>query len=260
MRTFIKIFITISLAFLIQVVGFAQEENYFEAGSKAYSEANYPLAIEQFNQGLATAKAPTSELYYNLGCAYFKNGDIAQSILSFERAYRIDPSDKDIRFNLGLANSNIVDKMDPLPKFFLVRWLDNASHWFSLPGWGVVNIFLFGVFATGMFFFFRGKSTISRKRGFIVGIVFLILFIIAHLLLWRLYSFMSEERQGILISEVVTVKSSPDHSAKDLVVVHSGLKIIRLQELSGFSEVKLPDGTIGWIPKSSYEIINNFEK
>lgn len=260
MRTFIKIFITISLAFLIQVVGFAQDENFFEAGSKAYSEANYPLAIEQFKQGLQTAKTPTAELYYNLGCAYFKNGDIAQSILNFERAYRIAPSDGDIKFNLKMANNQIVDKMDPLPKLFLARWADSASHWFSLLGWNLVNVIIFTVFAVGMFYFLRGKSLAFRKGSFIVSMVFLLLFIFAQIFAWRLYGFMSEQKEGILMSEVVTVKSSPDHSAKDLVVVHSGLKVIRLQELGGFSEVKLPDGTIGWIPNSSYEIINNFEK
>lgn len=255
-----KIFISLFMALFVNALLIAQEPNLFDAGSKAYSEAKYTEAIDFFKKGLEESNPPTAELYYNLGCAYYKNGDIAEAILCFERAYRIDQSDRDIRFNLKLANSQIVDKMKPLPKFFFARWLDSAMHWFSREGWTYVNLIVFYIFGTGVYYFIRGKRQSHKKIGFYVGLVFLVIFIFAQILTIRLHHFIKDKDEAILMSEIVTVKSSPDSSAKDIVIIHSGLKVIRLQELGGFSEVKLPDGTIGWIPNSSFEIINNFEE
>lgn len=72
----------------------------FQEAHQAYSEANYPLAIESFQKILETAgNDATSSMYYNLGCALYKDGQLAPAILQFSRAYRLAPSDADVRFN-----------------------------------------------------------------------------------------------------------------------------------------------------------------
>ncbi|MDN4754633.1 tetratricopeptide repeat protein [Porphyromonadaceae bacterium W3.11] len=255
-----KIYISLLMALFIHIGGHAQESEFSNAASLAYGDANYVEAIDQYKQALSIASAPTAELYYNLGCAYYKNGDLADAILCFERAYRIDPADSDIHFNLELASNQIVDKMDPVRKLFISKWLDSASHWFTLMGWMLTSIFTFGFFTIGLFLFLRNKRARVQKIGLVASVVSLILFILSITLMHRLNNFINDDTEGILMSEVVTVKSSPDSSAQDIVVVHSGLKVVQQQELGGFSEVKLPDGTIGWIPSKSFEIINNFSE
>ncbi|WP_298631672.1 tetratricopeptide repeat protein, partial [uncultured Porphyromonas sp.] len=44
----------------------------FEEGVAAYSDADYPKAIECFNKALEEGE-PTAEIYYNLASAYYKN-------------------------------------------------------------------------------------------------------------------------------------------------------------------------------------------
>lgn len=230
----------------------------FEEGVTAYGDTNYPKAIEAFTKALEEGEV-TAEKYYNLGCAYYKNGDIPLAILNFHRAYRINPADGDTRFNLALASSQIVDDMEATPKLFLNRWLDGMSHWFSLPVWRGLGLFFFVVALAGLFSYFRGRSRKMRQVGFYTSIVTLLITVLSNVLAYRSYTFTHEDKEAILLSSVVTVKSSPDASSKDIVVVHGGLKVETQQTLSGYTEVVLPDGTVGWVSNDSFELINNFE-
>lgn len=245
---------------LFSLSAWGQMSEAFSSGIEAYSQADYPSAINHFSDALAHADYPSAELYYNLGCAYFKNGDLPDAILNFERAYRMDPSDQDIIFNLRLASSRIVDKMDPVPQFFLTRWTSQFALRIGANTLFYISLVLFVVFLIGLFYLLRGKRSIIRKSGFFVGLFGLLLFIFSQVLLIQAYRFVNDKSEAILMSEIITVKSSPDHSAEDIVVVHSGLKVKVKQELGAYVEVKLPDGTIGWVPAKSIEIINQFEK
>lgn len=58
-------------------------------------------AYEKLLQGGVESAA----LYYNLGNAYYRTGKIAASILNYERALKLDPNNKDAKYNLELVNS-----------------------------------------------------------------------------------------------------------------------------------------------------------
>lgn len=229
-----------------------------EEGVAAYQEADYAKAIELFSQALAE-EAPTAEAYYNLASAYYKNGEIAPAILNFNRAYRIDPTDSSTRFNLTLLNSQITDKIEEAPSLFISRWLRPISHWLQLKTWRSLGTASILTLASGLFYYFRGRSINIRRQGFYCAIASLLLGLLYTLMAYQSYSFTHEATEAILMSSIVTIKSSPDASAKDIAVVHAGLKVKTLQSLAGFTEIQLPDGTVGWVPQDAYQLINNFD-
>ena len=100
-------------------------ESLIEAGNQAYSSADYATAISQYENVLGSGYE-SAGLYFNLGNAYFKENNIPAAILNYEKAGKLDPTDENIRFNLDLANSRIIDKMEPLPEFFLKSWWKSA--------------------------------------------------------------------------------------------------------------------------------------
>ena len=77
----------------------------FADANAQYAEGNYAEAAAAYEQVLA--ELPTNSLaelpsdyavvYYNLGNSYFKQGELAQSILAYERALRLEPSMKDAK-------------------------------------------------------------------------------------------------------------------------------------------------------------------
>jgi tetratricopeptide (TPR) repeat protein len=90
------------------------------------AEGNYTQAVAQYQEILSTE--PSAEVYYNLGNAYFKQGELAQAILAYERALRIDPSFKDAQHNLEFAQTRIVDNIADTQSFFLSNWLKGLRN------------------------------------------------------------------------------------------------------------------------------------
>jgi len=53
-----------------------------------YSKGDYKAAAEEYEHIIA-AKNVAPELYYNLGNAYYKSGEIGHAILNYERSLRL---------------------------------------------------------------------------------------------------------------------------------------------------------------------------
>lgn len=108
----------------------------FEHGNQLYLQAKYPDAITQYEKIIANGWE-SGELYFNLGNAYYKSGNIQRAILNYERAAQMLPRDDDVQFNLQLANLQVVDKIDAVPRLFIYRWIDIMLALFSLStmGW-----------------------------------------------------------------------------------------------------------------------------
>ncbi len=50
-----------------------------------YSKGDYKAAAEEY-ENIIAAKSVAPELYYNLGNAYYKSGEIGHAILNYERS------------------------------------------------------------------------------------------------------------------------------------------------------------------------------
>ena len=88
-------------------------ESAFEAANSAYSEARYEEAQAGYESIVEGHLHFESE--FNLGNAFFKQGKLGHSILHYERAKRINPSNSDLESNLILANARVIDRIEALP-------------------------------------------------------------------------------------------------------------------------------------------------
>lgn len=227
----------------------------FEEGISAYSEARFSDAISAFEQAIDSSDKPTAAMYYNLGNAYYKSDELASAILAYERAYRLAPADRDIRYNLDLATSKTEDKITPAPAALLSGWVDGISHWFNLHTWVTLDIILL-LLTCGLvlLYFFSGKRAL-RLTGFYAAMVTALLFIFTNAMTIRLNRFIQNPSGAVIMSPIVTIKSSPDQSATDIVVLHAGVRVQVQKAVASFYEVSLPDGVVGWIPQSDLEFI-----
>src|SRR5262249_59285760 len=85
----------------------------FFRGNSLYSEERYAEAAAQYEQILGEGLASGS-LYFNLGNAYFKAGDVGRAMLNYERARRLMPGDPDLVANLAYASS-LADVSEDVP-------------------------------------------------------------------------------------------------------------------------------------------------
>lgn len=62
---------------------------------------------------------------------------------------------------------------------------------------------------------------------------------------------MKKHNEAIIMSGVVTVKSSPDKSGTDLFQLHEGTKVSLKSTLGNWTEIKLGNGSVGWVEKDN---------
>src|SRR5512141_279622 len=77
-------------------------EQRFEQGNEAYQQGKMSEAVEIYESILRNGYL-SGPLYYNLGNAYYRAGNIPRAILNYERALRLMPGDEDLHHNLQLA-------------------------------------------------------------------------------------------------------------------------------------------------------------
>ena len=249
--------ITVSFVVLAVVPGFSvttPPDSLVLLGNKAYNENKFQQAEEYYlaviNQGLASP-----ELYYNLGNAYFKMNDMPSAILYYEKALKLHPKDEDINFNLNLANSRIIDKIEPVPVFFLWKWWKQILNVMSPDQWAKTGIAFFIIFLFFFSVFLVSRMVTLRKISFWTGLLVFVLTLFTMTVGFQTNRSMKKEREGIIFTPTVTVKSSPSENSVDLFVIHEGTKVQILDNLENWTEIKIANGSVGWLKKSDYKSI-----
>lgn len=219
-----------------------------------YSKSQFEAAAQIYEKVLAQYGS-SDKLYYNLGNAYYKSKNIPSAILNYERALRLNPGDNDIRFNLEMSQSRIVDKIDPVGMFMVTRWYKSLENSYNSNTWGGISIFFFLIFIACLFAYFFAKVSRLKKIGFFTGIFALFISVLSLVYSADQSAHIVNPDQAILFTPTVTVKSSPDQSGTDLFVLHEGSKVTILSVLGSWSEIELADGNIGWLESKHLQTI-----
>lgn len=221
----------------------------------AYIQGDYLTAIDIY-QSVIENQGVNATLYMNLGNCWLKRDEIAKAILNYERAYLLDPSDPDIRFNLDLARTKTVDKVNPVNQLFIVVWFKKLLAVLDVNGWAVMTVILFAltILLTGVLLF--SKKSGLRKISFSFSVFFLLLSILSFIFATTQMGNIRERDTAIIMSPSVTVKSTPTSAGTDLFIIHEGRKVKILDSsMKEWVEIRLEDGNTGWIPVDVMEII-----
>ncbi|MFH0867632.1 MAG: tetratricopeptide repeat protein [Bacteroidota bacterium] len=250
-----KVILIISLLCFAFVQLRANENSVlFEKGNLAFTSKYYQQAIECYEKIISNG-FESSELYYNLGSAYFRQEDYPSSILYFEKAKKLDPGDEDIIHNLKMANTKILDKIEKIPDFFLIHWWKTLINIFSFNTWAITGI-AFMMFALSFFGFYLFSTILRRRKlAFWTSLIIFLFMILSFLSAQSQYSSATSAKNAIIFTPSVTVKSSPDINSTDLFVIHEGTKVRVTDNIGDWSEIKIANGSVGWVNTSVFKTI-----
>jgi len=252
MRNILAIFVILAIS-LSANANFSPDSTLQRANTE-YTEGNFEQAAELYKL-LVDSGYTSAELYYNLGNAYFKQGQIPHAILSYERAFLLNPSDEDIEFNLEYARTFTVDRIEVLPQFFLTKWYQSVRGLLGSNGWAWVSVgFVALLLVTALFFWFSYKPWVKRV-AFILGLFFVLCLSLSIIFSLQEKSRMELRNKAIVFESVVTVKSSPGASSKDIFILHAGTKVQITKAIGEWVEIRIADGNKGWINSSAIELI-----
>ncbi|MDX9791530.1 MAG: tetratricopeptide repeat protein [Candidatus Kapabacteria bacterium] len=247
------IYITVLFISFGSSVAFSPKDE-FKMANDLFNNGNYSDAAEKYHTLLDSGYLE-SEIYYNLGNSYFRMDDIKSAILYFERAKKLNPGDEDINFNLKLANLRIVDKFEPVPKLFFIEWYEYAIMIMYSGVWGTVLVIsVWTLFLSLTFLLF---SRLAGIRKLFVIVLFLSFFTIVFsgLLGYKAFDYETSKNEAVIFNESVYVKSAPDPGSTDLFILHEGTKVLLMESIDNWLQIRIDNGDIGWIKNDEVEVI-----
>ena len=223
-------------------------------GNEAYAKGDYAQAVQCYEAALA-AHGESSEVYYNLGNAYYRLNKVAPAILNYERALLLNPGNKDARFNLELAKLKTVDKIDDFDNFFLFDWWRGLQNWRTIGQWSGLAIFFFILFLLCLAGYLFSRKITYKKTAFFTGLAALIFCLFANIFAYTQKQHLTNRNTAIIFAATATIKSTPAGSGTDLFILHEGTKVRITGELGDWLEIETADGNVGWIENDKMQKI-----
>ena len=218
----------------------------FRKGNDEFAKWRYKDAITSYQQ--ITGKGyQSAAVYFNLGNAYYKSGDIPSALLYYEKAHKIVPGDEDINSNIRFANAKTVDKIEQPPQFFILNWWDAVILSFPLHTLAIAAIlFLLAGFGALIFYLFT-QSVVFKKASFYSALALIFSGLLVMFIAGRQDHYFEAHHQAIIFAGTVKVKSEPVDNSKDLFVIHEGTKVELMDNQNGWIKIGLLNGNTGWI-------------
>ena len=237
---------------LSSVVSATAPEDLFKQGNEYYSQRQYDSALVEYHeveqQGLESAA-----LFFNMGNAYFRNGDIGNAMVYYLRAQRMAPDDDDIAANLEYARRYTTIQMEgvklnPISTFFeelVGPYQLNTLAWIS-------SIFFILLFALLIMRYGLVIRTAVVRTGIIVSLIFLLT---ASLLTTVKYNFDYLTRRGVIVAEQCVVRTGPSLQSDKELDAAPGLVVEILDESGDWYNVLFENKRRGWVRKDLVTVV-----
>ena len=171
---------------------------------------------------------------------------IGNAVWAYEKGLQLNPRDKDLQFNLSLANARVRDRIEIPQSMLLLEQYRALKKSTTLVDIVLIAaaIFMLGSFVYFLKKYYRWQSIwISR-----LIITLFVLSIFVHLIALDKYYEISDTKEVIIVQSEVEIFSAPfDRRETVLFRLHEGVKAEITQEQPDWIEIILIDGKKGWI-------------
>lgn len=226
-----------------------------ERSNQLYENGRFQEAVLTYQQ-LVDQGIHDERLYYNLGNAYYKTGDLGRAILNYERARRLAPRDADVQANLAFARSQALDRYETQTSTPLQAWVRLTSAQLTLNELSLLalgSFWLVGIVALIYQHSGEGRNRTTLKAAVILVVV---LFGISIITLGGRVALENANPVAIVVEDHVELLSSPGVNSITEFSLHAGAQVKILESRGKWVRLALPgDEFQGWAPRESVERI-----
>ena len=248
--------IILSFALFSCLTCFGQDpEDLFRSGNIAYNKGAYDRAIVYYDS-VTSLGVHSPELYFNRGNAYYKKNAIASSILNYEKALLLDADNEQLINNLAYAQNMTLDRFTSLPESELKKATADLVFLKSVRGWSMVLIAVFWLAVFSFFLFKRSNSSMLKRLFFTGFVISLLLSILTVVIILQQQNTLHNTNPAIVFVQSESFRAEPNMRSEVLLTIHEGAKVFILEDVEDWIKIKLRNGSIGWIPRSSVQPIS----
>jgi len=214
----------------------------FDAANELYAQNKFAEAAGAYEQLLKNG-VTTPAVYFNLGNAYFKSGEMGRAIAAFRAAGLMTPRDPDLRANLQFARNQVQG-----PKVVpgrLESWLGTFSSGEWLVGvtilvWLTLGLTIVRLLKPSW------KSSVRSWTWISAGCALLV---IAGAI--GSITLNAADKHAVVIKADATVRNGPFDESPSTFTAHDGAELLVLDQKKDWLQVT--DGTtrMGWLKRDA---------
>ncbi len=223
--------------------------------NQLYEDASYVEAANAYQQ-LVGQGYTNVRLYYNLGNAYYKRGELGRALVNYLRAQRLSPRDADVKANLELARSQTIEQLDPTRAPLFTRLSIATVPWMTFNETALVIVATWYLSAISFAVLILTRKRRPRKAIVSLVLAFLLMFGTASIFFGsRSYAVATGDR-GVIVAKTAEFSSGPGTGYKRLSTLHEGAETRVLARRGSWAKIELFDaGRQGWVEASAIETV-----
>ncbi len=221
----------------------AEANQLYETGQFVEAAGAYQVLVDTGVQD--------GTLYYNLGNAYFKAGDLGHAILNYRRAQVLLPRDPDVDANLQLARTQTTDRLETEDGGVLVSFVRRVLvEWTTLDEAAAITLGLWVLLCALV------VTAILWPRGRQVlryGIAVVAVLLVLGMLSVGIRASEARSAPAVVVAQSVETHSGPGADYLAEFTLHAGAEVRVLERRDGWVRITLPGDLQGWVPKRTIE-------
>ena len=223
----------------------------FLQGEPGLQGRRFQEAIEEYLR-LIRSGYGGGQIYYNLGNAYFRAGQLGRAILEYKRAQLLIPRDPDLNFNLSHARDQIRDAIEEPSGFIEATffWLKSFNLNELFWSFALLNLLLWAILIIRLF----------HKSEWFYYVLLLILtsWFVGGLSFGLKYYWISSDDRAVILQKEVDILAGPEEGDTVLFKLHEGTVVYKERSEDGWSLVRLPDKKRGWVKSGAIGLISGY--
>ncbi|HVV70702.1 MAG TPA: tetratricopeptide repeat protein [Verrucomicrobiae bacterium] len=212
----------------------------FDSANRLYEQGKYSEAAAGYEK-LVQAGHRSAAVYFNLGNACFKAGEIGKAIAAYHEAERITPRDPDLLANLQFARNQVQGPTFTPPAWH--RWLSRLSlnEWSWLA---CVVVWLFFVLLIIM----EWRPALKRPLRIYAMLLGVVLVLLVGLT-GAAWNENQPGRDGVVMSKEATVRQGPLEESQTAFTLHDGAEVQVLDRKDDWLQITTGPRSIGWLKR-----------
>jgi tetratricopeptide (TPR) repeat protein len=235
----------------------AQNDVLFSEANTLYNAGKYAEAIDKY-ETILKSDVHSAELYFNLANAHYKLNNVAPTVYYYEKALLLNPTDTDIKNNIGFAKNMTVDAIDTIPQVGFSKLINAVTKTLSADGWAILAIFFTVCFVVLILVYYFSIATTPKRIAFLASMLSLFGLGIALIFAFSRYNLDTSNNPAIVFAQETQVKTEPNLRSEEAFKLHEGTKVNVIDTIGNWKEIKLTDGKTGWISAEDIKLIKDF--
>ena len=229
--------------FVVPMVLCAATTNSFEDANKFYEQGKFAEAAAAYEQ-IAVSGAATANVWFNLGNANYKSGQLGRAIGAYRIAERMTPRDAALRANLQFVRGKVYSD----DRAHIPFW-KNLIRLLTLNEWTMLTV----AFAWA-FFSVLACSEFAGRRYPKAAATFLALALVigaTTAVSWKDW----RHSEAVVTAREATVRFGPLQESQAAFQLRDGAELSVLGTKNDWIEIRDPEARSGWIRRDDVALL-----